>query len=65
VLLAAPAPVAAGLLAGDVALLDHGDRVALLDEMVGGGDAGDAAADDDDVGGWRQFFIAWDAGDRR
>src|SRR5215211_1361911 len=65
VLLAAPAPVAAGLLAGDVVLRDDGHRVALLGEMVGGGDAGDAAADHDDVGGWGQRCIALDAGDGR
>ncbi len=47
--LAAPAPIAARLLAGDRALLAERDRHASLRETERGGGADDAAADDDDV----------------
>ena len=47
---AAPAPVAAGLLAADAALLAQHDRVALLGQEQRGAGADDAAADDDHPG---------------
>ena len=50
-LLAHPAPVAAALLAADPALVEQGDGEVALGEFVGGGDAGDAGADHDDVDG--------------
>ena len=55
--LAAPAPVAARLLAGDVALLAQHDRDALAGEEERRAGADDAAADDDDVGARGQFGI--------
>ena len=48
--LAAPAPVAARLLAGDVALLAQHGRDAPLGEEQRGAGADDAAADDHDIG---------------
>src|SRR6478736_9842532 len=45
-LLAAPAPVAARLLARDMPLLDQRDRQALAGEMIGAGYAEHAADDD-------------------
>src|SRR5687767_9817146 len=45
VLLAAPAPVAAGLLAADVTLFEKGDREPALGQEIGRGNADDAAAD--------------------
>ena len=48
-LLANPAPVAAGLFAGDMAFFADDDVDPALREEPGGGDADDAAADDDDV----------------
>ena len=53
-LLAHPAPVAPGLLAGDAALLEQRDRDAGPGEEVRGRAADDAAADDHDVGRLRQ-----------
>eukprot|EP01022_Parablepharisma_sp_SALTPOND_P020762 TRINITY_DN385_c1_g2_i1.p1 TRINITY_DN385_c1_g2~~TRINITY_DN385_c1_g2_i1.p1 ORF type:complete len:839 (-),score=212.52 TRINITY_DN385_c1_g2_i1:241-2757(-) len=50
VLLAAPAPVAAGLLGADPALLDQHHRHATPRQVIGGEDADDAAADHDYVG---------------
>ena len=50
-LLPYPTPVAAGLLAGDVALLADDHINALPGQEPGGGDADDAATDDDDIGG--------------
>ena len=49
-LLAAPAPVAARLLAGDLAFLAEGHRDALLRQGQRGTGADDAAPDDDHVG---------------
>jgi hypothetical protein len=54
----APAPVAAGLLAGDDALLQQGDRMALPREEIRGRHAGDAGADHDRIGAFRQAGIA-------
>jgi peptide/nickel transport system permease protein len=52
--LAAPAPVAARLLAGDDTLLDERDIDAALSELERGGGTDDAAADDRDGGsGWK------------
>ena len=48
--LAAPAPIAARLLAGDPAFLAQRDRHASLGEEERGRGADDAAADDDDIG---------------
>src|SRR6266536_90590 len=64
-LLAAPAPVAARLLAADMPLLDQRDGMTLLRQVIGGRDADDAAADDDDIGLRRQAFIACYAAERR
>ncbi|MGY2938252.1 hypothetical protein ACVWZ6_007854 [Bradyrhizobium sp. GM6.1] len=64
-LLAAPAPIAARLLAADMALLDQGDGEALLCEMIGRGDANDAAADDDDIHLRWQALVTVYAGERR
>ena len=60
-LLAAPAPVPAALLASDVALFEQGDRVALPGEPVSGGTAGNTGANHDDIDGRRELFIAGDA----
>ena len=60
VLLAAPAPVPAALLAADHALVEQGDLVALLRQGVGGRRAGDAGADHDDVGGGGELVVADD-----
>jgi hypothetical protein len=49
--LAHPAPVAAGLLAGDAALLEQDDVEASAGEVVGGAGADDATAHHDDVRG--------------
>jgi hypothetical protein len=57
-LLAAPAPVAAGLFAGNVPLVEQRDRYALLRERVGSRTAGHAATDHDDVGGAWQLLVA-------
>jgi len=64
-LLAAPTPVAAGLLAADPALLEQGDGEPLLRERIGRGAAGNAAADYHDVGRTRQLFITHDRLHRR
>src|SRR5471030_635341 len=48
-LLAAPAPVPAGLLAADHSLLDQRHGMPLLGEIIGGGAAGHAGADHDDI----------------
>ncbi|MCY1519956.1 hypothetical protein D9M68_547210 [compost metagenome] len=55
VLLAAPAPVAAGLLGADTALLHQGNAHALTGHEIGGAYANDAPADDDDIGAFRQL----------
>ena len=56
-LLANPAPVARRLLAGDAALLaEHHGHAQLLQEP-GGRDAGNAAADDDDLGRLRHISV--------
>src|SRR5262249_7221488 len=57
VLLAAPAPIAAGLLTGDAPLLQKGNRHSFLCQSVGGGSAGHAAADHHHVCGTWQLFI--------
>src|SRR4030095_11867767 len=54
VLLAAPAPVSAGLLGADPSLFNQGDRNAALGQVVGRKDTEDAAADHDDVSGGRR-----------
>ncbi len=59
-LLAAPAPVPAGLLGADAALLDDRDLQALAGERQGGRHADHAAADDDDFGGLGQGRVARD-----
>ena len=64
-LLAAPAPIAARLLAADMALLDQRDGETLLRQMIGRRHADDAAADDDDVHLRRQAFVAVYTGERR
>jgi hypothetical protein len=61
---AAPAPVAAGLLAADAALFAQHDRVALLGQEQRGGRANDAAADDHDAGAGRQYGVGGDGIDR-
>src|SRR5262249_54554811 len=63
VLLAAPAPVPARLLAGDPALLHERDGHAALRQVISGGRADDAAADDHGIGGFRQRGIALDGVD--
>ena len=65
VLLPAPAPVAAGLLGADPALLDQGDRNAALGQVVGGKDTDDAAADHDDVSRGRRRGRSLDVVQRR
>jgi hypothetical protein len=55
---AAPAPVAAGLLATHHALLQQRDAVALACQRMRRRDADDARADHDDIGGIRQRRIA-------
>jgi len=63
--LAAPAPVAAGLLAGDLALFAQHHRDTFAGEEKRRADADDAAADDDGVRRrWHQG-VALDAVDRR
>ena len=57
VLLAAPAPVAAGLFAADTALVDQGDRDTLLRQGIGRGAAGDSRPDHHDVGRGGQPFV--------
>jgi hypothetical protein len=64
-LLAAPAPIAARLLAGDAALLDQHDGDAAARQEISSRAADDAAADDDDVGAGRKLVIADDRVDRR
>ena len=54
---AAPAPVAAGLLAADAAFLAQHDRMAFLGQEQRGGGADDAAADDHHAGAGRKTFI--------
>jgi hypothetical protein len=49
ILLAAPAPVSAGLLAGNHALFQQGNAVALTRQHIGGGSTDDATANDDDI----------------
>jgi hypothetical protein len=56
--LAAPAPVAAGLLAGDAALLHQGDGDAALGKRQRRHDADDAAADHHHRGPRRQRLVA-------
>ena len=63
--LAAPAPIAARLLAGDVALLAQHHRDAALRQEQGRASADDAAADDHDIGAGRQFLVGWDRIDAR
>ena len=55
-----PAPVAAGLLMADLALLADRDRDPIARQEQCCGDADDAAADDDDVAGGRQGRIGLD-----
>ena len=63
--LAAPAPIAARLLAGDLAFLAEHDRHASLREEKRDARADDAAADDDDIrlrrkfGGRKHWIDAW------
>ena len=64
-LLPAPAPIAARLLAADMALLKKGDRAPLLRQMIGRGDADDTTADDDHLHLRRQGLVACDAVERR
>jgi hypothetical protein len=64
-LLAAPAPIAAGLLGADMPLLDQRDGAPLLRQMMGRRDADDPAADDDDIHGFGQAIVTRDAVDRR
>src|SRR5204863_4954289 len=64
-LLAAPAPVAARLLAADVTLLDQRDGMTLPCQVVGRRDTDDAATDDDDIGLRRQALVAGYAAERR
>ena len=59
-LLSAPAPVTAALLAADHALVEQGHRQALLGERIGGGAAGDAGADHDDIDGGGELEVADD-----
>ncbi len=54
---AAPAPIAARLLAGDVALLAQHDRNAALRQKKRRAGADDAAADDHDIGAGRELFV--------
>ncbi len=54
---AAPAPVAAGLLAADAAFLAQHDRMALLGEEQRGGGADDAAADHHHPGAGRKTLV--------
>src|SRR5450755_3771253 len=63
--LAAPAPVAARLLAGDVPLLAEHRRNALPREEESGAGADDAAADDDDAGTARQGIVGGNGIDTR
>ena len=63
--LAAPAPVAARLLAGDVALLAQHGRDAPLGEEQRRAGADDAAADDHDIGLGRQGLVGCDRIDAR
>src|SRR5258707_14125622 len=63
--LAAPAPIAARLLAGDVALLAQDGRDALLREEQGRARPDDAAADDDDIGAGRKSLVGCDRIDAR
>jgi len=60
VLLPAPAPVAARLLAADVALLEQRDRLSALREEIPGRRTDNAAADDDDVGRVGKLLVAAD-----
>ena len=62
---AAPAPVAAGLLAADAALFAQHDGEALLRQEQGRGHADDAAADDDDAGALGQVGVGVDGIDGR
>ena len=55
VLLAAPAPVAAGLLGSDQALFDQRHLQAAPGKIIGGEDTDDSTADNDGVCGCRQF----------
>ncbi|MNQ83504.1 hypothetical protein D3C85_985870 [compost metagenome] len=55
VLLAAPAPVAAGLLGAYTALLEHSNAHTLTGHVIGGAYADDAAADDDGIGAFWQL----------
>ena len=63
--LAAPAPVAARLLAGDVALLAQHRRDAALRQEQSRAGADNAAADDDDIRLGRQFLVGRDWIDAR
>jgi hypothetical protein len=58
VLLAAPAPVPAALLAADHTLVEQGDRKPFLRQRVGGGTAGDSGADHDHIDGGGKFVVA-------
>ena len=60
VLQAAPAPCAAGLLTGDMALFEQSDGQAPFREIIGRCGPDDAAADDDDVHGIGQALVARD-----
>ena len=59
-LLAAPAPVPAGLLAADHTLLEQRHTVTAFRQPIGGRTARDAAADHHDFGGGREFLVADD-----
>jgi hypothetical protein len=59
-LLAAPTPVPAGLLAANHALVEQRHRVAFLGEIIGGGAAGHAGTDHDDIDGGRQCVVTHD-----
>ncbi len=63
--LAAPAPIAARLLAGDVPLLAKHGRDPLLRQKEGRAGADDPAADDHDIGARRQRVIGADRIDAR
>ena len=63
--LAAPAPIAARLLAGDVPLLAQRDRDALFREKQRRAGADDAAADDYDIGARRQRLVGTNRIDAR
>src|SRR5262249_2873928 len=58
--LAAPAPIAAGLLARDPALFAQRHRHPTLRQEQGRADTDDPAADDNDVGAGGPALLAWD-----